>query len=300
MTEGERWARELLAELRAARFRPQAWHRFLARSFERAGARRRERRREHRQTVALAGLGLVVWTAVGLAGTMQPALIGSAWWLLTMLMLDWHLGMLERPDGRVLGRLGTSNVLSLVRIGVVPALPVLGHEGVAAALVVAGTTNALDGWLARRRDEVTRLGFWLDGVADALVLGTAAVVLPLPGWAAALVLARFVLPAAALILSYFWLLTPPTGERVRARIPGIAVWGGLVLFALELPFAAEVAALGALGGLLASGLQALRQARTTSRATASARPQRPGMLRSSISPIPSGSTGSTASSSPSG
>jgi hypothetical protein len=41
-------------------------------------------------------------------------------------------------------------------------------------------------------------------------------------------------------------------------------------------------------------------ARTASRAAASARPQRPGMLRSSMSRIPSGRTASTASSSPSG
>lgn len=267
MLESERWARELLAELRAARFTPRAWLRFLAQSFERSVERRRERGREHRQTLALAGVGLVVWTTVGLAGPVQLAVIGAAWWVITMLMLDWHLGMLERPDGRALGRLGAPNVLSLARIGVVPALPVLGPDALALALVLAGVTNALDGWLARSRDEVTRLGFWLDGVADALFLGTAAIVLPLPGWAAALVLVRFALPALALVVSYFWLLEPPPAKLVRARIPGIALWAGLALATLNLPAASALVAAGAIGGVAASAASAVdgfRQARTAS------------------------------------
>jgi phosphatidylglycerophosphate synthase len=298
VTQLGHWTRDALAELRASRFRPRAWLRFLAKSFERAAELRRERPRAHRQALAVGAGGLLVWASVALAGGPALAAVGAGWWLLTMLMLDWHLGLLERPNGTPLPSLGAANVLSLARIGLVPVLPVLKPELLATALIAAGATNALDGYLARRRHEETRLGFWLDGVADALVLGTAAVLL-LPLWAAVIVLARFALPAAAFTVSYFWRLERPPATFDRARVLGVALWAGLVLAALNLPLAAALAAVGGLGGLLASAAS-VRQARTTSRATASARPQRPGMLRSSISPMPSGSTGSTPSSSPSG
>jgi cardiolipin synthase len=298
VTQLGRWTRETLAELRASQFRPRAWLRFLAKSFERAAELRREHWRAHRQSLALGAGGLVVWTSVAVAGEPALAAIGAGWWLLTMLMLNWHLGLLERPDGSPLPSLGVANILSLGRLGLVPVLPVLKPELLATALIVAGVTNALDGYLARRRREETRLGFWLDGVADALVLGTAAVLL-LPLWAVVIVLARFALPAAAFTVSYFWLLERPPATFDRARVLGIALWAGLVLAALELPFAFALAGVGALGGLIAAAAS-VRQARTASRAEASARPQRPGMLRSSISPMASGSTGSTASSSPSG
>lgn len=260
MTEGERWARVLLAELRAARFAPRAWQRFLARSLERADEGRRERSREHRQALALGVLGLGVWSAVGLTGAPRLAAAGAAWWALTILMVDWHLGMLERRDGTPLGTVGAANALSLARIGAVPALPALPPKLLAAALAAAAATNALDGLLARRREQVSRLGFWLDGVADALVLSVAAVLAAelggLPAWAAALVVARFALPGAAIAASYFLALEPPPASLVRARIAGGALWIGLILAVLGGPLAAELTALGAVGGLVASGATA--------------------------------------------
>ena len=58
MTDGERWARELLAELRSAGYRPRAWARFLARSFERASERRHER------VLAITVAQFVVWATL--------------------------------------------------------------------------------------------------------------------------------------------------------------------------------------------------------------------------------------------
>lgn len=263
MTEGERWARELLAELHAARFAPRAWQRFFARSFERADERRRERDREHRQALVLGTLGLVAWAAVALAG--EPALgaAGAAWWALTILMLDWHLGMLERRDGTPLGTIGAPNLLSLARVGAVPALPALAPVVLAAALAAAAATNVLDGLLARRRDQVSRLGFWLDGIADALVLSAAAVLAAahgnLPAWAAALVVVRFALPAAAIVGSYVFVHEPPPGRLVRGRVAGVALWTGLVIALLDAPAGAELTALGAVGGLIASAATARGQ-----------------------------------------
>jgi cardiolipin synthase len=256
VTEGERWARDLLAELRAARFAPRAWQRFVARSLERADERRRERAREHRQALALGALGLGAWSAVALAGAPWLAAAGAAWWALTILMLDWHLGMLERRDGTPLGTIGSANLFSLARIGAVPALPALSPRLLAAALAAAAATNVLDGLLARRRDQVSRLGFWLDGAADMFVLSTAAVLAAangdLPAWAALLVVARFALPAAAMTVSYFLALEPPPTSLARGRIAGAALWMGLVVAVLDGPLGTELTALGAVGGLAAS------------------------------------------------
>lgn len=261
MTEGERWTREALEELRAARYAPRACVRFLSVSFARAGARRRERRREHRQTVLLGAAGLGLWAAVAVAGEPILGVAGSAWWLLVVLMLDWHLGMLERPDGRPLGGLGIANVLSLVRGGLVPALPFLSPTVLALALLAAAVTDALDGQLARRRDEVTRLGLWLDGAVDSLVVGTGAVAIAraelLPAWIAGLVVARYALPWLAVAAFYLSRAEAPRPKRLLGgQVAGTVLLAGLVLAALRQPAASALVAAGAAGGLTAFALTA--------------------------------------------
>lgn len=255
MTEGERWARELLAELRAARFTPRALVRFLARSFARAGERRRERSRERREALVLGAAGLAGWAGVALAGRPGLAAAGAGWWLLVWLMLDWHLGMLERPDGTPIGRLGAANLLGLLRAGLVPALPAVSPAVLAALLAAAGAADVLDGPLARARGEVTRLGLWLDGAVDALVLPVAAVAAARAGrlewWAAALVLARYGLPWAVVTVAYFArAAAPPRAGYVSGRVPGLVLFAGLGLAVLEIPGGTSLAAAGALGGLL--------------------------------------------------
>ena len=77
-----------------------------------------------------------------------------------------------------------ANQLTLLRIMLIPAFVLLvlyGQMG-AALLVfsVAGLTDALDGLIARRADQRTSLGAWLDPMADKLLLVTTFVVLTLP------------------------------------------------------------------------------------------------------------------------
>ncbi|MEW6581343.1 MAG: CDP-alcohol phosphatidyltransferase family protein, partial [Actinomycetota bacterium] len=175
MTDGERWTRAVLADLRAARYTPRAWHAFLAASFARARATAAGRRAERRQVAVLALAGAAAWGATAATGHLVLAAAGLAWWGLLVVMLDWHLGMLERPDGSRVPRLGAANVLAALRAGSVPLLPALDRTGLAAALVALGITDIVDGPLARRRGEVTRLGAWLDGTADTLVMGVAGV-----------------------------------------------------------------------------------------------------------------------------
>jgi cardiolipin synthase (CMP-forming) len=73
-------------------------------------------------------------------------------------------------------------------------------------LVTAGLTDALDGLLARRLNQKSELGTFLDPVADKLLLSSAFVVLAFKGvidwWLTILVLARdvIILTTAAVIL----------------------------------------------------------------------------------------------------
>ncbi len=78
-----------------------------------------------------------------------------------------------------------ANQLTLLRMLLIPAFVILvvyGELGWALAVfATAGATDALDGLIARRSGQHTRLGAWLDPMADKLLLVTTFVVLTLPG-----------------------------------------------------------------------------------------------------------------------
>ncbi len=253
MSEGEAWARELLAELRAQRYRPHAWLRFLAHSFERARANRQKRRYEHRQGLLLGAAGVAAWAAVA---SIHPwlALAGALWWTLVIVMLDWHLGLLEDEHGRPLSGLGSPNLLALGRAGIVPVLPVASPALLAVLVIGAGISDVVDGPLARRRSEETRLGVWLDGAADTLVVSAAAVGAArhglLPWWAGWLVLARQAAPWLLVSAAYFIRgEAPPLRRAVSGKAAGVLVFAGLLLGALRLPGAVPLVVVGAIGGL---------------------------------------------------
>jgi cardiolipin synthase (CMP-forming) len=78
-----------------------------------------------------------------------------------------------------------ANQLTLLRMLLIPAFVILvvyGHLGWAlVAFATAGITDGLDGLIARRSGQKTRLGAWLDPMADKLLLVTTFVVLTWPG-----------------------------------------------------------------------------------------------------------------------
>jgi cardiolipin synthase len=102
------------------------------------------------------------------------------------------------------------NQLTFLRLGFLPffIISIQYHRyGVALIiLIVAGLTDGLDGLLARSLDQKTKLGAYLDPIADKLLLSSSFVVLAFNGriswWLATLVISRdvLILMAAAVIL----------------------------------------------------------------------------------------------------
>lgn len=93
------------------------------------------------------------------------------------------------------------NMLSIVRLLLVPVflwLLLIGEEGIAlVTLIVASATDYLDGYFARRLNQVTRIGQLLDPAADRLyilatLIGLAATA-HIPVWLPFVIIARDVL-----------------------------------------------------------------------------------------------------------
>ena len=90
------------------------------------------------------------------------------------------------------------NLFTATRLALVPwiARAVLGGQfrAALALTLIAGLTDAVDGYLARRFAWTSRIGAWLDPVADKVLLVTLFVVLgwtgAMPWWLVALVFAR--------------------------------------------------------------------------------------------------------------
>lgn len=107
------------------------------------------------------------------------------------------------------------NLITIGRLVLVPVIIVLIIQGnwVSALFlfVIAGLSDAVDGFLAKRYDMASDLGAYLDPIADKALLVSIyvalAVVGVLPAWIAVLVVSRDVMIVSAIILS--WLMERP-------------------------------------------------------------------------------------------
>jgi cardiolipin synthase len=102
------------------------------------------------------------------------------------------------------------NSLTVLRILLIPffiGLLIYGLYGWAlVTLVVAGVTDVLDGVIARMANQRTRLGAYLDPLADKLLLTSAFLTLAIlhlvPGWVAIIVLSRDLIIVVGTLLLY--------------------------------------------------------------------------------------------------
>jgi cardiolipin synthase (CMP-forming) len=107
------------------------------------------------------------------------------------------------------------NFLTLARLCVVPIVVVMitSHAWISAfsLFVIAGITDAVDGFVARQFNQRTELGAYLDPLADKALLVsiyvTLAVVNVIPIWLAVVVVARDIMIVGAIMLS--WVLDNP-------------------------------------------------------------------------------------------
>ncbi|MCP2265419.1 CDP-diacylglycerol--glycerol-3-phosphate 3-phosphatidyltransferase [Promicromonospora thailandica] len=126
------------------------------------------------------------------------------------------------------------NVISLVRLALVPVfawLIVVGADGWALlVLAVSGVSDWLDGVLARRLNQVTRLGQMLDPLADRLFIFVTLIGLAwrevVPLWLVVAIVARDVLLA----------LTVPVLARLGYGTLNVSMVGKVATFALLYAF----------------------------------------------------------------
>jgi cardiolipin synthase len=137
------------------------------------------------------------------------------------------------------------NLITLLRLMLVPVAVemILSHSWMEAFAVfaVAGLSDALDGFIARRFDLRSELGAYLDALADkALLMSifiTLAVELVVPGWIAILVVSRDLMILGAVLVS--WVLHKPVQIR--------PLWVSKVNTAAQIGFAGGVLAAMAFG-----------------------------------------------------
>jgi len=132
------------------------------------------------------------------------------------------------------------NAISILRIALIAPILILilqGSFGWALALfLLAGFSDGLDGYLAKRFDWRTRLGALLDPIADKLLVAglfiTLAYTQDIPVWLAAVVIVRdVVIVAGAAVYNFF--VRPVEGEPTRVSKLNTALQLLFLLFVIS-------------------------------------------------------------------
>lgn len=218
MTEGERWARDALHQLRERHFTPAGLGAFLLASQRRSADTRRARpalarRARHWELVGFGAWGLLA--SCGAQPFRRRLGPGLGWWAATSLMLEWHLGMVESEAGEP-RNLAPADALTLSRAWLIP---VVGDRLSPRVLAVAALTDGLDG-IAARATVPTRAGRDLEGLVDAALLVTALVTAArqrrLHPAVIGLEVGRLTAGLCLSIAAYFARARPPSATMLRA------------------------------------------------------------------------------------
>jgi cardiolipin synthase len=145
------------------------------------------------------------------------------------------------------------NLLTFMRMALIPVFAILLYYGqfswALIAFLVAGISDGLDGFIARRLSQQSQLGLVLDPIADKLLMTTAFIALtfltnvpkvshlPIPFWVTALVIGRdiliIVIAAAIHIVTGFRGFKPSVLGKLSTLVQVSAI--GLVLIAAAFP-----------------------------------------------------------------
>lgn len=234
---------DLLTTLRADRYSPRGWWRFLARAWEISCQTAREHptlRRSWARITLLNGvltlLALVLsfaWEGPTTIWRLLPGFLFCVIWQQSDLF--WHLGLNRRAtDGELLPTVGLANTLTGWR-GLCASF-LLGRLlggvntplGMALGVFLLGVaTDILDGQVARRTRTQSKLGQIVDGEADFCLYASLTLIMAqhglLPLWLVLCMLARFVLPLLAALACYFVLTRPVRfGSTIVGKLAGLA------------------------------------------------------------------------------
>jgi cardiolipin synthase len=169
-----------------------------------------------------------------------------------------------------------ANLPNLITVGRLLLAPlavdmILSQRFVAAftIFVVAGVSDGIDGWLAKRFRLASELGALLDPLADKVLLDaiyvTLAAIAELPPWLPILVVSRDLMILAAVVLSR-WMakpiaIRPALISKINTalQIAFAAFLLGSRAFGLDAPFAQSICAGVVAASTLASGAVYIRQ-----------------------------------------
>jgi cardiolipin synthase len=118
------------------------------------------------------------------------------------------------------------NLLTFLRILLVPVFVGLVMDGSFTAatvvFIVAGLTDGLDGFIAKKYKMVTEFGVWLDPFADKFLLVSAFVVLALKGWIPLYLLALVILRDVVIVGGIVWLRRSGKDVEIDPAVAGKA------------------------------------------------------------------------------
>lgn len=178
-----------------------------------------------------------------------------------------------------------ANRLTLARIILVPVFLLIlsikvkyGHFIAAGVFILAASTDGLDGYVARKRNQVTKLGKFMDPLADKLLVTAALVSLVelrlVAAWVAFIIIARefavtglrAVVAGDGVVIAASWLGKIKTVSQIVAIVALIIRDFPLRLLGLEFPFG-QTAMGVAVFFTIWSGIDYFRRARHLLRST---------------------------------
>ncbi len=133
------------------------------------------------------------------------------------------------------------NSLTVFRIVLVPVIVILLIQGeytkALVCFIIAGVTDGLDGMLARRLNQTTVVGSYLDPLADKVLLismyATLAIIGVIPGWLSVIVISRdCIILGGILVLTLMSVsleIRPSFISKINTTLQLIAVFFALVM-----------------------------------------------------------------------